>query len=66
MDSKKLCGLLDRWSWILIYAGLFALVLGLASMSRAAVSAWTLITLGGAAALIGAVMIWVRSRLDCE
>ena len=66
MASKKLCGLLDRWSWILIYGGLFALVLGLASMSRAAASAWTLITLGGVAAVIGTVMIWVRSRVDCK
>jgi hypothetical protein len=54
---------IDRLIWLLIYGGLFALVLGLATRAREAVVGWTLIVGGALAAAAGAVLIWVRSRL---
>jgi hypothetical protein len=54
---------IDRLIWLLIYGGLFALALGLATRAREAVVGWTLIVGGALAAAAGAVLIWVRSRL---
>ena len=64
MASAKTLARIERLIWILIYGGLFALVLGLATLSRAPATAWSLIVLGGCVAAAGVVLIWVRSRLD--
>jgi hypothetical protein len=55
---------IERIIWILIYGGLLALVLGLASLSANAAAAWSLMSIGGAVAAAGVILIWVRSRLD--
>ncbi|MCY7318658.1 MAG: hypothetical protein LH617_08000 [Ramlibacter sp.] len=54
---------LDRLIWILIYGGLFAVVLGYASRESAATTGWTLMVVGGSLSAVGVVLIWVRSRL---
>jgi hypothetical protein len=54
---------LERWIWILIYGGLFALILGIATARTDAGLGWSLAVPGGAAAAAGAVLIYVRSRL---
>jgi len=64
MPSAKAVVWIDRLIWILVYAGLFALVLGLATLSRSATTAWSLITAGSVLAAGGVVLLWVRSRLD--
>jgi hypothetical protein len=64
MASAKTLVWIERLVWILIYGGLFALILGLGTLSQEPVTAWSLIVLGGCSALAGAVLIWVRSRLD--
>jgi hypothetical protein len=64
MASAKTLVWIERLVWILIYGGLFALILGLGTLSQEPVTAWSLIVLGGCAALAGVVLIWVRSRLD--
>jgi vacuolar-type H+-ATPase subunit I/STV1 len=66
MPTAKTIAWIERLIWILIYLGLFALVLGLATLSHhvAAASSWLLIVLGGTLAVTGVVLIWVRSRLD--
>ena len=63
MASAKTLTRIERLVWILIYGGLFAFVLGLASLSRAPATAWSLIVLGGCAAVVGVVLIWIRARL---
>ena len=62
--SARTLLLIERLIWILIYSGLFALILGVVVLSPAPIAAWSLIVLGGCAALAGVVLIWVRSRLD--
>ena len=64
MASARTLVWLDRLIWTLIYGGLFSLVLGMASLSRHAAAAWSFIVAGGCAAVAGAVLIWVRSRLS--
>lgn len=63
MASARTLAWLDRLIWSLIYGGLFAVVLGMASLSRHAAAAWSLIVAGGCAVVAGGVLIWVRSRL---
>jgi hypothetical protein len=64
MPSAKAIAWIERLIWVLVYVGLFAIVLGLATLSRSAVAAWSLITVGGVAAAGGVVLVWVRSRLN--
>ena len=54
---------LDALAWTLIYGGLFAVVLGIASHDTAKVAGWSLSVLGALAATAGVVLIVVRSRL---
>jgi len=63
MASAKAIAWLERLIWILIYAGLFTLVLGLATRSREAALAWSLMVAGALVAAIGFALIWVRSRV---
>lgn len=53
---------LETLVWVLIYGGLLVLVLGLAVMRHEAMLGWLLAVGGGAVALVGAVLILVRSR----
>jgi hypothetical protein len=64
MPSSKAIVWIERLIWILVYVGLFAVVLGLATLSRSAAAAWSLITVGGVLAAGGVVLLWVRSRLN--
>ncbi|MDB5882480.1 MAG: hypothetical protein JWP43_2358 [Ramlibacter sp.] len=66
MPTAKTIAWIERLIWILIYVGLFAVVLGLAALSHhvAAALSWLLIVSGAILAVIGVVLIWVRSRLD--
>ena len=63
MASARTLARLDAAAWTLIYGGLFALVLGIATHRQHAVAGWSLGVLGGIAAIAGAVLIVVRSRL---
>ena len=64
MASPRTVAWIERLIWILIYAGLFTAVLGLATRPRDAATGWSLIVLGGVVAAAGVALIWVRSRLD--
>lgn len=63
MASPKTLLWIERLIWILIYGGLFAVVLGVATLSHESLTAWSLLVFGGCAAVAGVVLIWVRSRL---
>ena len=63
MPMTPLKARLDRLIWILIFGGLFAVVLGFASRVGAPATGWSLMVLGGLVCATGVVLIWVRSRL---
>lgn len=54
---------LEKWIWILIYGGLFMLVLGIATGRTDASLGWVMAVPGVVVALVGVVLIYVRSRL---
>jgi hypothetical protein len=54
---------LEKWIWILIYGGLFLLVLGIATGRSDEVLGWAMAVPGAAVAIVGVVLIYVRSRL---
>ncbi|WP_076997780.1 hypothetical protein [Variovorax sp. KK3] len=54
---------LEKWTWILIYVGLFLLILGLATGRANEVMGWSVGVPGAAMAAVGVVLIYVRSRL---
>jgi hypothetical protein len=64
MPSAKALAWIERLIWLLIYGGLFTLVLGLATRVRDTAIGWSLIVAGAFAAAGGVVLFWVRSRLD--
>ena len=49
--------------WVLIYSGLLAVGLGLAVQGSADMLGFGLIVCGAVVTAIGAVLIWVRSRM---
>ena len=53
---------LEKWTWILIYGGLFAFILGFATARTDATLGWSIATPGAIAAVVGVVLIYVRSR----
>ena len=64
MPQSRLKARLDVLIWVLIYLGLFAVVLGIASRQSAPAGAWGLMVGGSTVSALGAVLFWVRSRLD--
>ena len=63
MASPRLLARIDTLAWILIYGGLFALILGIASHDETVIGGWSLSIIGAAATVAGIVLIIVRSRL---
>ena len=49
--------------WVLIYGGLLTLVLGLSVQRTDEAMGWSMVIGGGGFSLLGAVLIYVRSRL---
>jgi hypothetical protein len=54
----------QKWVWILIYAGLILLALGLSVQRSDAALGWGIAAPGVAAIVAGIVLIWVRSRMN--
>jgi len=53
----------ETLTWVLIYSGLLAMVLGLFVRERDAVIGHALLVAGGLDTLAGAVLVWWRSRM---
>jgi hypothetical protein len=53
---------LETLIWLLIYGGLLMLCMAVFVRRSGAVLGWVLMLLGGAAVLLGVVLVWVRSR----
>jgi hypothetical protein len=62
--SSKSIARLQALIWILIYAGLLTLVLGLSAARIDPAVGWSLVLAGGLLAGVGVFLIWVRSRMD--
>jgi VIT1/CCC1 family predicted Fe2+/Mn2+ transporter len=54
---------LEKWIWVLIYGGLFLLILGIATGRVNEALGWSMAMPGVALAIVGVVLIYVRSRL---
>jgi hypothetical protein len=63
MTTPRTLARIDSLAWVLIYGGLFLLVLGIASHGETRIGSWSLSVLGSLAAIAGAVLIVVRARL---
>ncbi len=55
---------LEKWIWVLIYGGLFLMSLGIATERINSTLGWSMAVPGAVVALVGFVLIYVRSRLD--
>ncbi|SDN95202.1 hypothetical protein SAMN05216303_101104 [Rhodoferax sp. OV413] len=63
MLTPKTISRLEKTIWILLYGGLLSLVLGLFTQRVDDDLGLTLVIGGGVAAALGAVLIYVRSRV---
>jgi hypothetical protein len=61
--SPKPHAKLEKWIWVLIYGGLFLLILGIATGRANETLGWSMAMPGVALAVVGIVLIYVRSRL---
>ncbi len=61
--SNKNVARLQALIWVLIYAGLLALVLGLSVARIDDALGWSMVAVGGVVAAVGFVLIYVRSRI---
>ena len=52
--------------WVFIYGGLLTLVLGLSMERTDDATGWSMVVGGGGFALLGVVLIYVRSRLKAD
>lgn len=53
---------MERLTWVLIYGGIFMVMLGMWAIDRHAALGHALSWGGGLVVLIGALLVWVRSR----
>ena len=61
-DTKRI----EKWVWVLVYAGLAILGLGLAVQRSDAPLGWGLASIGAALIAGGAVLVWLRSRMTAD
>lgn len=62
--SSTLVARLQALIWVLIYAGLLTLVLGLSVARIDDALGWSVVAIGGGVAAAGFLLIWVRSRME--
>lgn len=62
--SNKNVKRLQALIWVLIYGGLLTLVLGLSMERLDDAIGWSMVVAGGIVAAAGAVLIYVRSRIN--
>ena len=63
MSHPKTTVRVEALIWVLVYAGLLTLGLGLAVQRRDDSLGWALAGFGLALATVGVVLIWLRSRM---
>ena len=60
---KPLTARIETWTWVLIYGGLALLSLGFALQQQARSWGAGVMVAGAMAAVLGVVLIWIRSRM---
>jgi hypothetical protein len=63
MATPRTIARVDSWIWILIYGGLFAVILGFATGSQAPAASWSLVVGGALCVAAGCILIPVRARM---
>ena len=63
MSAGHTLARIDTLIWVLIFGGLFTLVLGIASHDETRIGGWSLSVLGSIATAVGVVLIFVRARM---
>ncbi len=53
----------ERLIWVFVYAGMFAVAIGVAVQADIAGLDWVLIGGGALSVLAGALLLWLRSRM---
>jgi len=66
MFSEKTISRVENATWILLYGGLLTLVLGLFTQRSDDDLGLALVVGGGIAAALGAVMVYLRSRMNSK
>jgi hypothetical protein len=66
MASAAAIRWIERLVWTLVYGGLFSAVIGIATRESDPASGWALIVVGGIIAVVGAVLVLVRSRMQAD
>jgi len=66
MASAQTIERLHKLIWALIYSGLLTGLVGLVVRKENTVLGWAMLVAGAGVAAAGAVLIWVRSRLDVD
>ena len=64
MTTERTIVWIERLIWTCIYGGLFTAVIGLATRAQDGTLGLSLIVVGALVAAIGALLVYVRSRLD--
>ena len=59
MSARKV----ETWVWVLIYGGMVVLGIGLAVQRTDATTGWAIACAGGVLVAVGALLVWVRSRM---
>ena len=57
---------IETWVWVLVYAGLIGVGLGLAVQRGGASFGWAIAGIGGASVGAGALLVWIRSRIKTD
>ena len=63
MASKTMLARLQKLIWVYIYGGLLSIVIATFVRRTDESTAWWMTAIGGAVVVLGAVLIYVRSRL---
>jgi hypothetical protein len=53
----------EVWVWVLVYGGMIVLGIGLAVQGTDAATGWVMAGLGATLIAVGALLVWVRSRM---
>ena len=57
---------LETWIWVLVYGGLVAVMIGAFTLSFDEVLGHSLVWSGAVVAALGAVGVWLRSRMRAD